>query len=371
MIVPLFKIDCLCESDCAARLDATVLAPWREPAPGAPQFERIVAARWVEWSFRPAPFSCSTNGHGFHVIRSAAARPACAARVPVGLAPAWTPKGERVLRAPDGADWLACSVYHLAREGERGFALVDVSPSFADELLAEIGAAEEYAPDELVPLPAICTGKKCGREYVAGKDGPVMAPSLDNCHCWCGARLKPHPDYPGVVDARRRRELARIADELRPAALAANAGVFAALEAEERAEAEAVSGESPEPPGGWQPAYGRFEGPPRPAFGGHYTVAGTGRYYAIKSGPYPDYRCTDPEPRRPADGAGRAGELGRPGGAAGDPAGGAVAAADRGVPDGGPGRAAGPAGGPDRPGRPDAVVAGAAGELTAEPGFLF
>jgi hypothetical protein len=64
---------------------------------------------------------------------------------------------------------------------------------------------EEFTREELVPLPAKCS--KCRRVFV-GRDA-IRAPSLDNCSCfYCWGKLKPHPDYPDVVDAatlRRRR----------------------------------------------------------------------------------------------------------------------------------------------------------------------
>lgn len=65
---------------------------------------------------------------------------------------------------------------------------------------------DEFTVEEIVPLPAKCS--KCGRVFV-GRDA-IRAPSLENCSCWyCWGKLKPHPDYPGVVDAmtlRRRKE---------------------------------------------------------------------------------------------------------------------------------------------------------------------
>jgi len=67
------------------------------------------------------------------------------------------------------------------------------------------GWVEEYDLADLVPLPAICP--RCRRAFV-GREA-ILAPSLANVCCfWCGPsraiRLQPHPDYPGVVDARTR-----------------------------------------------------------------------------------------------------------------------------------------------------------------------
>jgi hypothetical protein len=76
--------------------------------------------------------------------------------------------------------------------------------------IVEIDGIEvvEYEPEEIVPIPAKCT--KCGFNYT-GKDA-IRAPSLECCLCWnCWGKLKPHPDYPPVVDAATRRER-----ELRP-----------------------------------------------------------------------------------------------------------------------------------------------------------
>lgn len=57
---------------------------------------------------------------------------------------------------------------------------------------------EVFTRDEIVPLPAKCA--KCKRDWL-GRDA-IRAPSLLNCRCFlCGGHLKPHPDYPGVVDA--------------------------------------------------------------------------------------------------------------------------------------------------------------------------
>jgi len=122
-------------------------------------------------------------------------------------------------------------------EGLAGPAQAEAGPDATDRgLTGEHDAGEEYALDELVPLPAKC--RKCGRNWT-GRD-VITAPPLDNCACYhCGGPLDPHPDFPGVVSAKeRRRRLKALADEMRPAALAANAGVFEAL---------AESGETLEP----------------------------------------------------------------------------------------------------------------------------
>lgn len=60
-----------------------------------------------------------------------------------------------------------------------------------------------FTRDEIVPIPAQCKGKH-NHPWV-GVDA-INAPSLRGCVCfWCGAELRPHPDYPPVVDALTRR----------------------------------------------------------------------------------------------------------------------------------------------------------------------
>lgn len=65
----------------------------------------------------------------------------------------------------------------------------------------EIASALIFAESEIVPIPARCTR---GHAWI-GRDA-IRAPSLRNCCCfWCGAPLRPHSDYPPVVDALTRR----------------------------------------------------------------------------------------------------------------------------------------------------------------------
>lgn len=62
----------------------------------------------------------------------------------------------------------------------------------------EFDEGVSYDLAEIVPIPAKCTG--CGFDWV-GRDA-IRAPSLDNCSCaWCWNTLRPHPNYPPVVDA--------------------------------------------------------------------------------------------------------------------------------------------------------------------------
>lgn len=81
-------------------------------------------------------------------------------------------------------------------------------------LLRSIGRDVEqpvvYEGHEIVPIPAICTGRD-RHEWIDGNgNGAIRAPTLRHCVCfWCGKPLKPHPDYPGLKDAetlRRERE---------------------------------------------------------------------------------------------------------------------------------------------------------------------
>jgi hypothetical protein len=63
---------------------------------------------------------------------------------------------------------------------------------------------EEYG---IVPIPAICTGPQKHEWVDGGPNGAIRAPSLRNCVCfWCGKSLKPHPNYPKVVDAETQRK---------------------------------------------------------------------------------------------------------------------------------------------------------------------
>lgn len=58
-----------------------------------------------------------------------------------------------------------------------------------------------FTEAEIVPIPAIC---KRGHNWT-GRDA-IRAPSLRNCLCfWCGTPLRPHPEFPPVVDALTRR----------------------------------------------------------------------------------------------------------------------------------------------------------------------
>lgn len=78
-------------------------------------------------------------------------------------------------------------------------------------LLRSIGTEIEqpiiYGAEEIIPIPAICTGPK-RHEWIEGNgNGAIRAPTLRHCCCfWCGEPLKPHPDYPGFEDAETRRK---------------------------------------------------------------------------------------------------------------------------------------------------------------------
>lgn len=78
------------------------------------------------------------------------------------------------------------------------------------ELIREIDEAESYTIDEIVPIPAICTGRLRHEWVPGGPNGPIRAPSLRGCLCgWCGKTLKPHPDWPPVEDAETKRKRQR------------------------------------------------------------------------------------------------------------------------------------------------------------------
>lgn len=66
-----------------------------------------------------------------------------------------------------------------------------------------------FTAKEIVPIPAICTNKYRKHEWLdTNGNGAIRAPSLRNCVCfWCGKPLKPHPDYPPVIDAETRRKM--------------------------------------------------------------------------------------------------------------------------------------------------------------------
>lgn len=71
---------------------------------------------------------------------------------------------------------------------------------------------ESFAIEDIVPIPAICTKSHRPHEWIEGNgNGPILAPSLDNCRCcYCGNTLKPHPKYPPVIDALTRRRQQRM-----------------------------------------------------------------------------------------------------------------------------------------------------------------
>jgi hypothetical protein len=75
------------------------------------------------------------------------------------------------------------------------------------ETSESINRVEMYTSDEIVPIPAQCKGPH--KHNWTGRDA-IRAPSLGNCCCfWCGAPLRPHPDYPAVIDAATRRRMQR------------------------------------------------------------------------------------------------------------------------------------------------------------------
>lgn len=73
---------------------------------------------------------------------------------------------------------------------------------------------EVFARAEIVPIPAICTGR-FKHEWIDGNgNGAIRAPSLRNCCCfYCGANLVAHPKLPPVVDAYARRRMNEVAGQ--------------------------------------------------------------------------------------------------------------------------------------------------------------